>query len=138
MEYFQSHVLPVITVLLGEISESGGRCLNESTSRTAESPINVPLSVRTIAQRLAVRNASDIMKAAAVSLVLAQGRDKFSRNELIEEAARAVGYWRKSHAESAQWIIKYLVSADALVEAADGNYSLHPEEERLARAALGC
>ena len=138
MEYFQSHVLPVITVLLGEISESGGRFPDESAGGTTDSPTNVPLTVRTIAQKLAVRNASDIMKAAAVSLVLAQGREKFSRSELIEEAARAVGYWRKSHAESAQWIINYLVSADALVEAADGNYSLHPEEEKLARAALGC
>jgi hypothetical protein len=61
----------------------------------------------------------------------------FSREELLEEAALAAGYWRKKYATDAKLLVDYLVSSEILIEAVEGGFNLNPKEERRAAELLG-
>ena len=135
-EYFDAHVLPVITGLLEDMAarpETPVAVTPAPTPVPAATPERVAepqaLTVRAIAQRMAAHTAPDIMRAAAISLGWVQQREKFSWAELLAEVQKATGYWKKTHSDSAKHVLESLMARGTLVETTDGHYSLSPKEE---------
>lgn len=137
--YFDEHVLPVVSNLLAEIGGPASGALEEpavTANAPAESAERPPISVKTVAQKLAARTAPQILKAAAISLRVLQGKEQFSRDELLAEAQLAHGFWKKAHAESAHTVLNCLLAAGTLIETFDGRYTLSADEESAATALL--
>ena len=136
--YFEATVLPVITTILQELA--GTPAADQATvsaQKAATKRAEAPPSLRTVIEKTEATNAAEIMKAAAVSLTLIQGKARFTREELLDEVGKASGYWRKSHAQGASHILSYLLKSGTLVESVDGSLSLEPTEERKAACLLG-
>jgi hypothetical protein len=134
-EYFDANVLPIMTRLLARIA-SEPDAPNPPPDKPAVQPTPRD-SIRTVIERLDATSGSDILKAAAISLTLLKGIVTFSREELLEEAALAAGYWRKKYASDAKLLVDYLVSSEILIEAVEGGFNLNPKEERRAAELLG-
>jgi len=141
-EYFEARVLPVINSLLDEIAESAAApAAPEPVPAPEAEPVFTPPpapagrreTVRTIAERLEANTGTDILRAAAIAITVLRGNVVFTREDLLAEATKAAGYWRKSHAKDAPQLIEYLLSRDILVETADGKLTLNPKEEKLAQ-----
>lgn len=136
--YFETTVLPVITTILQELAAPpAADQATVSAQQAAAKKADTPPSLRTIIEKTEATNAAEIMKAAAVSLTLIQGKARFTREELLDEVGKASGYWRKSHAQGASHILGYLLKSGTLVESVDGSLSLEPTEERKAACLLG-
>lgn len=140
--YFDEHVLPVVSSLLSEIGGPSAGCgpsVEADRTESAEIPVlaeRPPMSVKTIAQKLCARTAPQILRAAAISLQVLQGKQQFSREELLAEAQLAHGFWRKTHSESAHPVLSCLLAAGTLIETFDGRYTLSADEEAAAAALL--
>jgi hypothetical protein len=128
-QYFDQKILPLIETLLDQVAQPETHS-NAKTSGPVE-PVrpDISWSVRKIAGRLAARTASDVMKAAAISLVLVHGKEQFSYEELLAELHLATGYWKKTYAQGVSGILDWLKSSGFLVETMDGHLSLSPEAE---------
>jgi len=141
-DYFDEHVLPIVTGLLREIGD--GTTEARPVATPAAEPSEEPrarerrraTTVRAIAQKLCARTAPQILKAAAISLRLLHEREQFTREELLAEAQSARGFWKKSHAENADEVLEYLLASGTLIETYDGQYTLSSSEEAAALALL--
>jgi len=135
-EYFDANILPIMTRLLDRMAAEPSDANRAADKPAAQQPTPKD-SVRTVIERLDATSGSDILKAAAISLTVLKGVVTFSREDLLEEAALAAGYWRKKYASDAKLLVDYLVSSEVLIEAVEGGFNLNPREERKAIELLG-
>jgi aminopeptidase N len=136
--YFDANVLPILTTLLGELSspadEKKGRdhpMPKPETFRREQIP-----TMREIIEMLGANSGPELVRAAAVSLSIFQDTPIFSREQLLEEAEKAVGHWHKNHAKTASAVLDYLMASGCLVERANGDLCLSPIEEKAAILAM--
>jgi hypothetical protein len=98
--------------------------------------VQVPPSVRregtvsVVAQKLNAKSARDIFLAAAAHLSLYQGKDSFSREELVACAKEARG-WKSDYSNQIAMNIGRMLDAGTLFEKAKNVFSL--SDEGLAR-----
>lgn len=135
-DYFDTHVLPVMTRLLKEIDTPAPKAQPEPDAAPPKFRKPATASVRQVVDILSAQSGPELLKAAAVSLAVIQNLPVFTREHLFEEAEKAVGHWRKSHSNSADEILKYLLTSGTLVERGDGQLCLNHSEEKAAILAL--
>jgi hypothetical protein len=134
--YFQDTVLPVMSSLLGEMSSAPSVGTFSSTATNAQ-PAKINLSVKAIAQKLNAKSVTEVLTAAAASLVLVHNKEQFSWKELLAETKKASGYWTKSHATNGTKGRDTLQASGVLIENSSGELSLAPTAERDLLTKLG-
>lgn len=121
----------------GAIAAAGGESTHRGATIQNTAGQGLNLSVASIAQRLNAKSADDVLRAAAASLTLVQGREHFPWKDLLAEAGRATGYWTKHHPSNATKALKRLRGTGVLVELANGELALSPAAKSDLTAALG-
>jgi len=98
---------------------------------------NYGYSVSTIAGKLNVSTGPDLLLAAASCLTFTDGREDFSRQELLKKMQDAKSYYKKSYGSNLSKTLTTLVKSGALIEGASNAYSLSAEKNREIRGRLG-
>ena len=133
--FFDEKVLPVMESILLEM-KSGRSPVDAASNSTAAHTPEIDLSVKMIASKLNARLGSDVLKAAVISLALVHGRVHFSRKEILTEAQKATGYWKRSITNNASKYLETLLSAGFIIESSTGQLSLSASGEAEARNLL--
>jgi len=77
-----------------------------------------------IAVKLDVKSAPDLIVAAAARLAFVQGKDTFTRDELLGEMKTATAYYSEGHRKNMTNSLRSLVKDDIFNEITTGNYAL--------------
>lgn len=109
-----------------ETSQSGGR---SGGSR----PVG---TINTVASKLGADSCRTVLIASAVHLTLVQGKDAFTRAELVGLAKQAK-VWKADYTNQVSTMIGRLADAGVLVEKAKDTYFLSDASTGQYRAALG-
>jgi hypothetical protein len=86
-------------------------------------------TVSVVAQRLGAKSARDLLLAAAVHLTLFQGKESFTRDELVACAKDARG-WKADYSTQIAINIKRMLGAGTLFEKARDVFSLAEATEK--------
>ena len=84
-------------------------------------------TINTVAARLGVKSCKDLMVAAAVHLILYQGKDRFSRADWVA-CARDAKHWNKDYSVQTSTVINRLLHARFVNETSKDNYVV-PDEQ---------
>ncbi len=114
--------------------EGDGSAAEDSAAFVRERPSAV--TTNTIATRMGAKKASDLLRAASVHLIVVDGRETFSRQELLEEAKTAKSHYKVTVSKNLTATIKGLIERNVLNETAPGTYTLTPGEEERMRKFL--
>lgn len=119
-------VLTWVTTQLGIKQVSIGR--QDANLRPAQ-PLQTPNSghrpgtINVVAQKLGAQSARELLLSAAAHLTAYQGKDSFTRDELVERAKEARN-WKSNHSNQIAVNIKRMVEAGELFEKARDVFSL--------------
>lgn len=80
-------------------------------------------TVSAVAQRIGAKSARDVLMAAATYLTLYQGKDSFTKEELVACAKEARG-WKADYSNQIAINIKRMLDASTLLEKAKDVFSL--------------
>ena len=94
------------------------------------------LAVSTIATRLSAKSGPDLASAAAAHLTLVQGRERFSRQDLLENMKAHSGMYKTSIGKNLTSTIQSLIRNGRLNEVAQGSYSLTAAEKERVESSL--
>jgi len=94
-------------------------------------------SVSTIANKCGASSGSQLALAAAACLTFTDGRDAFSRQELLKKMQEAKSYYKKSYGSNLSKTLASLVKSNALLEGTSNTYSLSAEKNHEMRGKLG-
>ncbi len=98
---------------------------DESFQRQVETDI----SLATMISRLGAKTGADVLFMAAAHLAVCQGRSRFSRADILENAKSADGYYKKSISSNLTSYLGRLLKEGRLSQYSDNSYSL-PEGHR--------
>ena len=115
--------------------EGDGSATRETEALAGHRP--QPATTKTIATRMGAKKAPDLVRAASARLVIVDGRETFSRQELLEEMKTATGHYKPSVSNNLTVTVKRLMEKSVLNETAPGTYTLTPGAERQMRKFLG-
>lgn len=82
------------------------------------------LSVSTIASRMGASSAVDLVKASAAYLILVNGKEEFSRKELVKAMQSDKSRYKRSTLSNLTATLARLVSQNSFNELSSGSYSL--------------
>jgi hypothetical protein len=85
-----------------------------------------PGTINVVAPKLGAQSARELLLAAAAHLTAYQGKDSFTRDELVERAKEARN-WKSNHANQIAINIKRMLDAGELFEKARDVFSLSEE-----------
>ena len=88
------------------------------------------ISLATMISRLGAKTGTDVLFLAAAHLVVCQGKNRFSRAHIHENAKSADGYYKKSIGSNLTAYLARLLKEGRLSQYSDSSYSL-PESHRL-------
>ena len=91
------------------------------------------ISIATIASRIGVGKAPDLIIAAAVYLTFVAGKEKFSRKDLLETMKGATAYYKRSILSNLSSNLARLVANKRLNETSSGTYALTSTERDAAK-----
>jgi hypothetical protein len=136
----QLSVLHWVATRLGLQLQVGGEA-NEVEFETEGMPRNAGGSVRagtinTVASKLGADSCRTVLIAAAVHLTLFQGKDAFTRSELVA-LARSAKVWKTDYTNQTSTMIGRLADAGILVEKSKDSFFLSDAAAAEYRAALG-
>lgn len=80
-------------------------------------------TINTVANKIGADSCRTVLIAAAIHLTLFQGRDSFSRSELVSHA-RSAKVWKSEYTNQTSTMIGRLADAGVLVEKAKDIYSM--------------
>lgn len=95
------------------------------------------VTTKTIATRMKAKSGTDLARAAATHLVIVEGRETFSRQELLTEMKTASGHYNENMRKNLSNSLKTLMGRNVLNETAPETYALTPREEEEMRSFLG-
>ena len=101
---------------LGGVPDGGGH--------GGEPAENLSVTTATVAARLGSRTGSDLALAAAAKLALTDGRERFTRRDIMAEMRTAGSYFRKTYVSNFSNYLGTLLKDRKLVESSTGVYSL--------------
>jgi hypothetical protein len=123
-----SHIEKLFKVpILAEGGESHPPAQTPAVEKPSTSPQLQKLHVNSIATKLKAKTATDVALAAAASLQLMDGKDTFSRTELLATMKTATMHYKENMSGNLSSILKTLVGSK-LNQIADGVYSLNADE----------
>ena len=79
--------------------------------------------------RLGAKTGTDVLFMAAAHLAVCQGRSRFSRADILENAKSADGYYKKSISSNLTSYLGRLLKDGRLSQYSDSSYSL-PESQK--------
>lgn len=95
-----------------------------ATSQMVQTPSNgLQLHVSSVARKLSVKTASDLVVAAAATLQVCEGKSSFTRTELLETMKRATGLYQKNMSGNLSKSVQTLLQSK-LNQLGEGVYSL--------------
>ena len=94
------------------------------------------LAVSTIATRLGAKSGPDLASAAAAHLALVQERERFSRQDILDNMKAHSGMYKRSMGGNLTSIIQNLIKSGRLNKVAQGSYTLSIEEKKRAESSL--
>jgi len=109
----------------------------EGSANEAGARANQPqkLFVTSIAAKLAAKSGADLARSAAAYLQLAEGKDSFSRQELLEAMKKAPLYYKTDMRKNLSRIIASLIP-DKLNQIGENAFSLTAKEHAALETAL--
>jgi hypothetical protein len=112
--------------LLSDVLElAKGAPSKEPDGSTGYATSGVNMSVKTISAKLGNSSGPDLARAAAAFLTLAQKRETFTQQELLNAMKSATGIYKQTtHGKNSGKIVSSLVSNGVLLQTASGTYSL--------------
>jgi hypothetical protein len=93
-------------------------------------------TINTVASKLGADSCRTVLIAAAIHLTLFQGKDAFTRSELVA-LARSAKVWKADYNNQTSTMIGRLADAGTLVEKSKDNYFLSDAAAAEYRATLG-
>jgi hypothetical protein len=134
-EFLQSE-LPKLIEGIARLASAKGKDKSENQDPDRETRNNPALpdrpggelSISTISQRLGVSKGSELIMAAALSLVGA-GAESFTKAQLRDRAREAKSYWKSTYRGNFDSYVARLVKAGRLNHNSGDNYAL-PDKER--------
>lgn len=87
-------------------------------------------STNTIATILGAKTGPDLVVAASAGLTLVQGKDRFSRKELLTEMKTATSFFKKTYSNNLSKYLEGLTNADRLRLVAKNTYAISANEKK--------
>ena len=112
-------------MLAGQAPKPTADQVGESSPRQMETDI----SLATMISRLGAKTGADVVFLAAAHLAVCEGRNRFSRADILENAKSADGYYKKSIGSNLSSYLDRLLKDGRLTQYSDKAYSL-PESQR--------
>lgn len=106
---------------------TGGNVVNGPTT---------DLSTDTIATLMKVSTAPELIMAAAAKLTFSEGKQKFTRQEIVTAMREAPGYFKDSYMGNLSKSLKSLTTSDKLRLVATDTYSISNAEKQSLGASL--
>jgi len=120
-----SEILASVSKLYRESSDTTAAQNTGSNAASADGETGrVVGTTATIAARLKVKSAPELLMAAAAHLSLVVGKSEFTRQELLEQMKGATGYFKESHTRNLTQSISSQVRAGSLLEPSTGKFAL--------------
>jgi hypothetical protein len=96
------------------------------TTSEAGSPIRNGLTTGSIAAKLQVTSGPELIVAAAGRLALFEGKDTYTRQQILHEMKTAGGYYKMTYRNNLSASLQRLVGDRKLVETAANTFALAP------------
>jgi hypothetical protein len=98
---------------------------------------NAPVSASTAATKMGCRSGSDLALAAAAALVIGEGKDSFSRSDLLESMRAAKAHYKASYANNLSKYLTTLVKSGDLLDHGGDKYGLQDSKRTELEQKLG-
>lgn len=82
------------------------------------------MTARAVATTLGADNGADLVQAAAAFLTVVQGRETFSRQELLEAMKSATGFFKPTYRKSLSGFLESLCKKNVLIEVSSDAYAI--------------
>lgn len=96
------------------------------SSTESVSPTRNGLTTGSIAAKLQVSSGPELIVAAAGRLALIEGKETYTRQQILEEMKTAAGYYKKTYSNNLSGSLQRLVGDRKLVETAANTFALAP------------
>lgn len=116
----------------GAPSPSGASTEGLTDGRRPQSPTSrITLTTQTLAARLQANSGPKLAMAAIARLVLADGKETFSRTDVLDEMKTAKRIFKQSHGTNLQRTLSAFVEKGRLNESATDTYALTEHEQEV-------
>ena len=95
------------------------------------------LSINSVAAKIGGKTGNELLIASAAQLNIYQGKDVFSRTDLLNEMKGATNYFKKTYSSNLSKTLKRIVSSGKLIERNGGNYAFSANELSSIKSKLG-
>jgi hypothetical protein len=131
--------------LLKAVLELHGKAATKGSFESAEksaAPVDVapkgtPMSVSTVASALGGTSGGDLAIAAAAALVLGEGKQSFSRSQLLDAMKGAKAHYKATYRSNLSNYINTLVKSQDLLDHGSDNFGLHDKKRTELAQKLG-
>ncbi len=140
-EYIKNGLQDLLETLLSALPEDQFEEKIESIEPLPEttdpSAKKIEMTTNTIAMRLNVKSASDLIIAACAHLTFVKGAATYTRGNILAEIKEANNYFKKSYTNNLSKSLGSLVKSDKLIERSKDTYSLSSSEKSRLEKELG-
>lgn len=84
----------------------------------------IDLTTNSIASKLGSKTGADLVMAAAARLTICQGKDKFTRQDILKEMKSATSYYKKTYSNNLSKSLTSLIKDEKLLETAKDTYAI--------------
>lgn len=140
-ESFLTKELPQLLAIVSELhNKSGGSNSSESDSElgvngSGEAEV-LELTTGSVAAKLSAKSGTDLILAASARLTFVAKKQKFSRQDLINEMKSASAYFKKSYVNNLTKGLNALVKSGKLLEPSSGSFALSAATRASLKARL--
>jgi hypothetical protein len=107
------------------------------STKPARSAGKTPVSTSTVAAKIGCKSGSDLALAAAAALVIGEGKDSFSRSDLLKAMQSAKAYYKKSYGSNLSNYLGTLVKSADLLDHGAENYGLQEKKRKELETKVG-
>ena len=111
------YVIDLVDHLLSTRDQGGGplpTISSDTKDPIGDGPTALDLSTSTVATKLSAETGTDLVRAAAAKLSIVDGKQTFSRQELLNEMKLAPAFYRETYSSNLSKSLDRLVKADKL------------------------
>ena len=105
-------------------------------ANSVQSGAQIQLSTKSICSKMGAKSGRDVCMASAIKLVVMNGKETFTRPEILTEMKTATGYFKDTHSGNLSQTIDRLIKADEWHETTAGNYALSAKKEEELRQKI--
>ena len=130
-EYVREYIDQILDSKMARAAQSDApmhRPEEHRSSESSKSNSTIELSVTSLATHLSVNTGPELIIAAAAKLKLSDGKDKFSRKEILEEMQDAPSFFRPTYAKNMTQNLGSLIKFKKLNETSKNTFALTARE----------